>query len=1289
MMKNEPRENHDDEPVAQSLEEFFRTENQTRILSDSDRTGETSSQEMLEGKKPKLKYFGDYELIEEIARGGMGVVYKAKQVRLGRIVALKMILTGNFASREQIARFHTEAQAAASLNHPGIVPIFEIGNQDHQYYFSMAFIEGESLQHIVKRGPIAPLQAASITRKIALAIAYAHSKGIIHRDLKPANVLIDTTGEPKVTDFGLARRIANESELTNTGIVLGTPSFMPPEQASGSTGLIGPPADIYSLGATLYCLITGTPPFLSDSPIATIKQVLEQEATPPRKLNKKIPKDLETICMKCLHKKTENRYASASLLAEDLQRFIDDEPILAKRTEVRELVWRKLRKHPQSIAVIALLTLILCCIPIFWGLFFNSTRIEEINSSVLSIEKKIINMTLQDADKPSINSEIDQLAQLDEKQSEHSKQKYFEKIEKLFNERFNTLRITDEERELLTRLRDRLIVTVGFRSDTVNQKLNDIQSLWLIGHDISSKRGDSKDLLSNQLSSNQNNNWVNQKPNEILFTNIPVSNHERIELEFELNERSKSAVGIIVRFDGEQEYRWMLVPEDRGKAKQIISEDPDREGIPVASGDFWELQLWKNSTLLRTASLGKLKPTTAPHVLIATKENGKLLAQFSAGISVEFEDVFPLTSDKNGNLALIVGSSAEIVSLRTKRIQIVGDTSWMVSGDRLFEAGQWKNAIDTYETVLTRLLASDPESRHEVLYKLGLCHMRNKDLEKSKEYLTPVAAQANSKWFIPATVYLWLASVRQKNRPEALILYQRLSTISKWKQVAKQIPAGVFDEILAFYETKDFGTMDSLVFLDKSKQRIQEMKVYEDLLDSFDADSNRNFQRGLRLAFRYLLLDQAGLALDVLKRLKSNSFYFLSDEPTLIECLALGYSASGHEILSTLSAIEHSSNPNLSMNPLIQLTRAKALRSIGDSPGCLQVLDNLCAIRDQDNLPYDRVYWQGAREDSKPLRSLPLLKGLTLEEDGRLAEAMKEWNECLDVVTSATSKKALFLHIDDSMALLSLTDRLTKEHCRPMAKRILDTQLPVVNAFKGSFSEELVADTFAKAWMSPRGKQLARDMSWNKIPFAQKSEKIMQLASFQYLTDALYSGMISGQYEQDFFDYCGRTIRLGSQYDLLGVSSVVALYSAWTGNSGVLGWAGIENRIDKELRGYLSYALARRSIQIGKLMDARTYFVIASKDLDPNCAMYKYIDDELALTTARKSRFRFFNNQSKPVELVITSDSQTLVHLVMPGDSHLDLPSGRILIEKKVGDSSNRLFDHDAIIASTHTIMIN
>ncbi len=293
-----------------------------------------------------IRYFGDYEIIREIARGGMGVVFQARQVSLNRPVALKMILAGQLADELDVKRFYTEAEAAASLDHPGIVPIFEIGEHEGQHYFSMGFVEGQSLAQRLAEGPLPPRAAAESMVKVVDAIEYAHARGVIHRDLKPSNVLLDTNGNPRVTDFGLAKKLAEDSGLTGSGQIMGTPSFMPPEQAGGKRGEVGPLADVYALGATLYALVTGRPPFQAATAMDTVIQVISDEPVPPRRLNPTIPLDLETICLKCLEKEPARRYASAASLAADLRRFLAGEPVLARPIGTPARLWRWCRRRP-------------------------------------------------------------------------------------------------------------------------------------------------------------------------------------------------------------------------------------------------------------------------------------------------------------------------------------------------------------------------------------------------------------------------------------------------------------------------------------------------------------------------------------------------------------------------------------------------------------------------------------------------------------------------------------------------------------------------------------------------------------------------------------------------------------------------------------------------------------------------------------------------------------------------------------------------------------------------------
>jgi tRNA A-37 threonylcarbamoyl transferase component Bud32 len=297
-------------------------------------------------QNPPVGAVGNYELIEQIGQGGMGVVYKARQLSLNRIVALKLMLSGPWATEAEIKRFRSETTAAATLQHPNVVAIHEVGVHEGRHYFSMDYIAGRSLAEVINRTPLPAGRAARYVKIIAEAIHHAHQRGILHRDLKPANVLVDADDQPRVTDFGLAKHIQVDSSLTVSGDAMGTPSYMPPEQAAGKRSEIGPASDVYSLGAILYDLLTGRPPFRADTPLDTLRQVLDTEPAPPRVINRNVPRDLETICLKCLAKAPGQRYPSAQGLADDLGRFLKQEPIHARPVGWLDRGWRWSRRNP-------------------------------------------------------------------------------------------------------------------------------------------------------------------------------------------------------------------------------------------------------------------------------------------------------------------------------------------------------------------------------------------------------------------------------------------------------------------------------------------------------------------------------------------------------------------------------------------------------------------------------------------------------------------------------------------------------------------------------------------------------------------------------------------------------------------------------------------------------------------------------------------------------------------------------------------------------------------------------
>jgi serine/threonine-protein kinase len=357
----------------------------------TERPARTEAQEDPAGSGPPPAAFGDYEVLGEMARGGMGVVYRARQRGLNRLVALKVVRAGEWASPEEVRRFRNEAETVALLDHPSIVPVYEVGEQAGQLYFSMKLVEDGSLARQPDRFRDDPRAAASLLATVARAVHHAHQRGVLHRDLKPSNILLDEGGRPHVTDFGLARRVEADSSLTQSGAIVGTPSYMAPEQATGQKGAVTTATDVYGLGAVLYALLTGRPPFQAESALDTLVQVREREPDPPGGVNSRVPRDLETICLKCLAKEPQRRYGSALALAEDLERFLAGQPIQARPVGVWERGVKWARRRPLVVAAVAGLVVAFIALGAGagWVLSDRAARQREAQNKVRESEDKV------------------------------------------------------------------------------------------------------------------------------------------------------------------------------------------------------------------------------------------------------------------------------------------------------------------------------------------------------------------------------------------------------------------------------------------------------------------------------------------------------------------------------------------------------------------------------------------------------------------------------------------------------------------------------------------------------------------------------------------------------------------------------------------------------------------------------------------------------------------------------------------------------------------------------------
>jgi serine/threonine protein kinase len=428
------------------------------------KTHRTESGKQQEEASRLPKSIGPYTIKRVLGRGGMGIVYLAHQPKLGRTVALKMVLAGAHSSSSTLDRFLAEAKAVAHLQHPNIVQIFEIGEHDRLPFFSLEFVDGQALDDKLRGNPLPPQESAQLLVTICRAMQYAHDNGVLHRDLKPANILLTKSGVPKVTDFGLAKRLEDEAEsgTTREGTIMGTPSYMSPEQAQGAIAKLGPATDQYSLGAMLYEFLTGRPPFVSPKPFETIMQVIKNEPLAPRELQPKVPLDLETICLKTLSKEPEKRYASCAELADDLERYLRGEPILARPVSNAEKAWRwyKRNRLVGNLSIAAAVGLLAVAIISTWSAFTLNSKNKELQTAQEA--------TLEQARIAKQNElaalENERVAQANEKRATESEsvavrraESIVETVQKFFNE---VQSIDTNEVPRMKETRDRMMKTI-------------------------------------------------------------------------------------------------------------------------------------------------------------------------------------------------------------------------------------------------------------------------------------------------------------------------------------------------------------------------------------------------------------------------------------------------------------------------------------------------------------------------------------------------------------------------------------------------------------------------------------------------------------------------------------------------------------------------------------------------------------------------------------------------------------------------------------------------------------
>jgi tetratricopeptide (TPR) repeat protein len=725
---------------------------------------------------------GHYRLIDELGRGGMGVVYKAVQENLGRTVALKTITQRLNRSQAAVERFRQEAAAAAALEHGGIVQVHELGEQDGQFYFSMQFVEGEGLDRRLARGPLPPREAARIVQAAAEAVEYAHRRGVIHRDLKPANILIDADGRPRITDFGLAKRLEVDSDLTQEGQILGTPHYMSPEQAAGETAQVGPMSDLYSLGATLYALLTGRPPFQAYDAVEVVRQVRHEQPLSPRALNPQVPRDLENICLRCLAKSPEDRrrcYASVGELAEDLRRFSNHEPVRARPVGTGERLarWAKRTWQERKRWVLASAALVLLAGLAVVAAALLARQADETNR-LADVQRRFETGLDADAWPPEhyramqlLLAEYEELAPGDADAARERLHQRFAAVTldliRLPQPDAATIEqielalqlLKDEAPQAETTLRQEFEARVT-RPETVAQ----LEPPFAAVQDVFDARAASID-----------GGVLRCGPPEIgplVLTKIPCRGNLQLDATFDAGWEKSVQVSLVLNGGASpgKGYRLALFPATDGAQSLITFEQARRQ-----SGRF-TLAILRGNTYLRSSSISEAAVPPGELRITARRDGLRLSVQVNGGDELAFYDVFPSVGGDEGLFGLWWPPEAGLLRLYAARQAVPSVLSLLGEGDKLYLSGDYQAARTFYER--QAIAVSGTQSAEEARVKEALCLIALKQPEPAAELLAGVVEDQSSGgrlWQDVAATQLLLLHLQRKATDQAAALVKRMA----------------------------------------------------------------------------------------------------------------------------------------------------------------------------------------------------------------------------------------------------------------------------------------------------------------------------------------------------------------------------------------------------------------------------------------------------------------------------------------------------------------------------------
>lgn len=1147
-----------------------------------------------------------YEIERELGRGGMGVVYLARQTRLKRLVALKVIRGIDGAATEDLERFRGEAEAVAALQHPNIVQIFEVGEHDGGPFCALEFVDGGSLSARLNKKPVPPAEAAALLETLARAVHYAHQKGIVHRDLKPANVLMASDGTPKITDFGLAKRMdVADSGLTRTGAVMGTPAYMAPEQAKGETKDVGPAADIYGLGAILYELLTGRYPFVGATVMETLQQVLTADPVPPSACVPGVPRDLETVCLKCLAKQPGGRYSSALSLAQDVERFLAGEPILARREGFVQKVWRKARKRTAIIGAVAVAVLAL------------TAAVFALRESSVSRRVAMVAREFQEGLETEewSNGQVDALERLatslgefEKSRGEEARHKLLDRVAGRIRNVLRRPRVTAEDLSSLQKDIRWLAARDESLAQTLRMELSGRLRDWQPVVDVAAPFANSEAVFQPQSVRRDTQGLIRREAAiPIVPTAISSRGRVRLTVTFSGSWESSRKVGVVIHHAATSPgassgghttsgYEFVFVASQPAVNDENGTFHPDRgQRMPVDFRDterHGELRIVRNGIVLQRRSL-----SVGPGIvsLMAERDGERLRLQLNDLPEITFTDVMPLVGDAHSVFGVIWPNEAAMTHLRVDGSLIPPAASPLERADDRYDQGQFADALAQYE----EQVRAGGDVVAEARCKSGMClNAMNRPIEAGAAF-EAVLNSPGDRWPVVAATQLWLMRLREKRYADADALYAAVSVRFTTEQLAQYVPLVVREELV---RAERIPSLNLLLSDPEITPRIEAMYSLAKLLGLEDAASgarnnlmvahavNRNFAQAASLAEDegQIILQRLNPQTDVSEGLFwTVRWYCWSQRASGHTDVALSFATrmlESQRLPSNADAI-YQTNFHRTFAPLrLELTRSLAV--VGDWEAADSAVDKF--LTDMPRPISNYTFF------SQPF----LLKGFLIARkgDANAATAVWKrgtWQSYLDQF-SAESRPNLasppgMWGMIDHWIMAALSETLSDDDAVSLWHGLLARASSDPLMAQISSAIQVSPAIMRGTWRSPRGREHARRLAFLDLAPIEYMRTPPILVLYEKLRQDLFAGQLTSEQDEVTWSVVSRLAQM--HFDgKLSKPQVLQLALAWKGTSGILGWAGVSPTLPPDFRGAVAYLMGLRYLKLGKPEEARAMF---------------------------------------------------------------------------------------------------